>query len=116
MQRGEIWLGSGRGDFAGKPRPFLIIQNEKYLRTASVVVCPFSSQLIENKSYRPIFQPTPSNGLLLSSQLLIDVTTSYAVSRFSHAIGCLNANEIVVVDAVLADFLGLFRLPELAMA
>jgi mRNA interferase MazF len=38
MKRGEIWSVSASG-YAGKPRPAVIVQDDRFDATASVTVC-----------------------------------------------------------------------------
>jgi mRNA interferase MazF len=43
MKRGEIWTVAGGKDFAGKPRPVVILQDDSFDATASVTVCAFTT-------------------------------------------------------------------------
>lgn len=38
MRRGEIWTVSGGNDYAGKPRPAVILQDDGFDGTASVTI------------------------------------------------------------------------------
>ena len=46
MRRGEIWTGAGAG-YAGKPRPMLIVQDDRFAETGSVTVCAFTTDPTE---------------------------------------------------------------------
>ena len=107
MKRGEIWIGSSRGELVAKPRPYLVVQNEKFFQADLIVACPFSSTIVQSKSFRPIFEPSVENGMILRSQLLIDVISTQSVKRFSKSIGRLSSDDLAMVDAILVDFLGL---------
>ena len=107
MQRGEIWIGSIRGEYSAKPRPFMIVQNGKHFDTDSIVVCPISSQISENKLFRLLLQPLPINGLVQPSQLRVDLISAFPKKDFSTKIGKLTAAEIGMVDQILIDFLGI---------
>lgn len=38
MRRGDIWTASGGNDYAGKPRPVVIVQDDSFDSTASITV------------------------------------------------------------------------------
>lgn len=42
MNRGEIWMVAG-GVYASKPRPAVILQDDRFEGTDSVTVCPLTS-------------------------------------------------------------------------
>ena len=39
MRRGDIWTVSGGKDYAGKPRPVVIIQDDRFDATRSITIC-----------------------------------------------------------------------------
>ena len=43
MKRGEIWTVSGGQGYAGKPRPAVIIQDDRFDATASITICAFTT-------------------------------------------------------------------------
>jgi mRNA-degrading endonuclease toxin of MazEF toxin-antitoxin module len=43
MKRGEIWTVGGAKDFAGKPRPAVIVQEDSFDGTESITVCSFTT-------------------------------------------------------------------------
>ena len=62
MRRGEIWTASG-GDYAGKPRPVVIVQDDRFDATASITVCPFTTDPTDAPLFRPLVEPSAANGL-----------------------------------------------------
>jgi mRNA interferase MazF len=42
MRRGEIWTVSGGKDYAGKPRPVVIVQDDAFDATDSITICAFN--------------------------------------------------------------------------
>ena len=46
MKRGEVWTVSGPG-YAGKPRPAVIVQDDRFDATASVTICVFTTDQTE---------------------------------------------------------------------
>ena len=47
MRRGEIWTAAGGSRYAGKPRPVVIVQDDRFDATASVTVCAFTTDPTE---------------------------------------------------------------------
>jgi mRNA interferase MazF len=47
MKRGEIWTGGGAKDYAGKPRPVVIIQDDRFIKLDSVTICLFTTNVID---------------------------------------------------------------------
>lgn len=45
MRRGKIWTVSGGQNYAGKPRPAVILQDDRFDRTEPVTLCPFTSAI-----------------------------------------------------------------------
>ena len=43
MRRGEIWTVAGGKDYAGKPRPVVIVQDDSFDATDSITVCAFTT-------------------------------------------------------------------------
>ena len=43
MKRGEVWTAAGGADYAGKPRPVVIVQDDRFDATNSVTICAFTS-------------------------------------------------------------------------
>jgi mRNA interferase MazF len=43
MRRGDIWTIADGKDYAGKPRPVVIVQDDSFDGTDSITVCAFTS-------------------------------------------------------------------------
>lgn len=72
MKRGEIWVGAAPGDYTGKPRPLLIVRDDRFMHLNSVTVCPITSTITAEISFRPAIDAHPTNGLKQNSQIMID--------------------------------------------
>ena len=48
MRRGDIWTVAGGKDYAGKPRPAVIVQDDSFDATDSITVCAFTTGPIAN--------------------------------------------------------------------
>ena len=106
MKRGEIWTLSGRG-YAGKPRPAVIVQDDRFDATASVTICAFTTDATEAPLFRLAIEPDGHNGLRLASRLMVDKITTVSKSRLGERIGRLSTPELVRLNRAIAVFLGL---------
>lgn len=108
MRRGEIWTASG-GDYAGKPRPVVIVQDNQFDATASITVCPFTTDPTDAPLFRPLVEPSASNGLRTASRLMGDKITTMPKSRLGQRIGELGNEATRGLDRAMLVFLGLVR-------
>lgn len=107
MKRGEIWTLAGGSDYAGKPRPCVILQNDAFAETASVTVCAFTSDPTESPAFRIVIEPTKINGLERISRLMADKITSVPKAKLGKKLGLLSAADIQRMNQSLTLFLGL---------
>jgi hypothetical protein len=47
MKRGEVWTVSGGGPYTGKPRPSVIVQEDRFQATNSITLCAFTTDPTE---------------------------------------------------------------------
>ncbi len=104
MKRGDIALVAPPGEF-GKPRPALIIQSD--LPSEYVSYLPLTSDLLKVSGVRIPSPPSPSNGLRLPSEVMVDMIQTSSTSRFHQVIGAVDAEVLVLVEAALSLHLGL---------
>ena len=73
MKRGDIITVAWSGDF-GKPRPAVIVQANQLTESGigSIVVCQITSDLQPVSILRIAVIPTPENGLLKPSQIMVE--------------------------------------------
>lgn len=107
MNRGEIWTVSGGTDYAGKPRPVVIIQDDRFEETASITVCGFTTNPTDAPLIRLQVQPDEENGLRSESRLMIDKITTVAKTKVGARIGRLSDADLVRVNRAILVFLGL---------
>ena len=107
MRRGEIWTASGGPDYAGKPRPVVIVQDDRFDATASITVVPFTTDPADAPLFRPVIEPTRTNGLQAVSRLMADKVTTVARTKLGSHIGSLDREEARRLDRALLVFLGL---------
>ncbi len=107
MKRGEIWTIAGGKDFAGKPRPAVIIQDDNFDSTRSVAVCSFTTNEVDASLVRPVVLPDPHNGLRAPCRLMVDKITTLPRSKVGTHIGRLSDEDIRRLNQALTLFLGL---------
>lgn len=107
MTRGEIYTAAARGTYTGKPRPVVIVQDDRFDATASVTICPFTTNPIDAPLVRIQIEPAPKNGLDRPSRLMVDKITTVSRSGLGERLGRLSADELVQLNRSLMVFLGL---------
>ena len=105
MKRGDLISVSLAGDY-GKPRPAIIIQSDDFQHLESVTVVPLTSNVLSMEACRVVLQPTETNGLRETSQVMIDKAGTLPRLKAGPLIGQLSSAEIALVDRALAAFLG----------
>ncbi|MGH9293848.1 MAG: type II toxin-antitoxin system PemK/MazF family toxin [Acidimicrobiales bacterium] len=106
MRRGEIWTVAGGRDYAGKPRPAAILQDDRF-DTDSVTVCPFTTDPTEAPLFRVEVEAGPENGLSQSCRLMIDKITTVRRSRLGDRVGELSDADVVRLNRAVVVFLGI---------
>ena len=106
MRRGEIWTVSG-GGYSGKPRPAVIIQDDRFDATASVTLCAFTSDPTDAPLFRLPIDPSDRNGLRSISRLMVDKITTIARDKLGERICRLDDDDMVRLNRAILVFLGL---------
>lgn len=107
MRRGEIWTAAGGSGYAGKPRPVVIIQDDRFDATASVTLCAFTTDATEAPLIRIPVQPDEMNGLREPSNLMVDKLTTVPRSKLGARLGQLSDEDMVRLARAMVVFLGL---------
>ena len=107
MKRGEIWTVAGGGDDAGKPRPVVILQDDRFDRTDSITVCAFTTDPTEAPLFRLPVEPSESNGFRARCRLMVDKITSVPKARIGARVGRLADEDIVRLNRAVLVFLGI---------
>jgi len=107
VKRGEIWTAAGGKDYAGKPRPVVIVQNDRFDRTDSVSVCTFTTDPTDAPLFRLAIEPSESNGLRAVCRLMVDKITTVPKSKIGIHIGRLAAEDMVRLNRAVLVFLGI---------
>ncbi len=106
MKRGELWTVSGAG-YAGKPRPAVIVQDDRFDATTSVTISVFTTDETEAPSFRLLVTPNDRNGLQSISRLMVDKLTTVSKDRLGARIGRLDDEDVVRLNRAILVFLGL---------
>ncbi|WP_411036640.1 type II toxin-antitoxin system PemK/MazF family toxin [Shinella sp. BYT-45] len=109
MRRGEVWTVSDGGDYGGKPRPVVIVQDDAFDALASVTVCPFTSDPADLPLFRVKVSPEPGNGLKLESRIMADKITTVHKSKLGMRVGMLSGEDMRRLGQALVVFIGLAR-------
>ncbi|HEY7297755.1 MAG TPA: type II toxin-antitoxin system PemK/MazF family toxin [Xanthobacteraceae bacterium] len=107
MKRGEIWTVAGGPNYASKPRPVVILQDDRFDDTDSLTVCPFTTDPTDAPLFRLPIEPTETNGLRARSRLMADKINTVPKTKVGSRIGRLADQDIVRLNRAVLVFLGL---------
>ncbi|MGL5850561.1 MAG: type II toxin-antitoxin system PemK/MazF family toxin [Phycicoccus sp.] len=107
MRRGDIRIAAARGAYTGKPRPVVIVQDDRFDATASVTVCPLTTSTVEAPLFRLPVEPTETTGIREPSQVMVDKVTTMPRIGIGEQVGRLGDADLVRLDRALLVFLGL---------
>lgn len=107
MKRGDVWTAAGGQAYAGKPRPVVILQDDRFDATSSVTVCPLTSDPTSARLFRVGIEPSADNGLRKRSQAMTDKIVTIPRARIRDHIGRLTESEMVALNRAVFVFLGL---------
>ena len=107
MRRGEIWTVAGGKDYAGKPRPVVILQDDRFDATASITICAFTTDPTDAPLFRLLIEPNASNGLRAPCRLMVDKITTVPKSKVGARIGRLDDEDVLRLNRAVVVFLGL---------
>jgi mRNA interferase MazF len=111
VKRGELWTVSGGPEYLGKPRPAVIVQDDRFEATSSVTICAFTSDPTEAPLLRVLINPSEMNGLQVASRLMVDKITTVTRTKLGARIGRLADEDLVRVNRAVTVFLGLAGSP-----
>ena len=108
MRRGDVVLIADRsaGDYAGKPRPAVIVQSDLFDGTDSLVVCPLTTQQRDAQLLRIPVLPSPELRLQQQSWVMVDKLTAVRRDRVGDLVGRPTDEELLALNRSLAVFLG----------
>lgn len=113
LRRGEIWTVAGGKDYAGKPRPVVIVQDDRFDATDSVTICAFTTDETEAPLFRLAIAPNPRNGLRAACRLMVDKITTVPKTKLGARVGRLDDEDILRLNQAVLVFLGLAVSPRI---
>lgn len=107
MKRGEIWTVAGGKDYTGKPRPVVILQDDRFDMTDSITVCAFTTDPTDAPLFRLLIRPSESNGLRAVCRLMVDKVTTVPKTKIGAHVGRLADEDMVRLNRAVLVFLGI---------
>lgn len=107
MRRGDIYIAAARGADTGKPRPVVVVQDDRFDGTGAVTVCPLTSNDVQAPLSRIPVRPTAGTGIEYQSYIMVDKITTMPRANLSDSLGKLEDSDLVRLDRALVVFLGL---------
>jgi mRNA interferase MazF len=106
VRRGEIWVIAG-GNYAGKPRPGIVIQDDSLSALHSVTVIPLTSHESDSGRIRVSISLEKPDGLTITSFAQVDKIMTVKAANVSKRIGALSLPELRAVERSLLNHLGI---------
>ena len=107
MRRGDIWTAAAGSGYVGKPRPVVIVQDDRLDATASITVCAMTTDPTEAPLFRLAIEPDELNGLREPSRLMVDKLTTVPRSKIGEQVGRLGDDDMLRLNRAIVVFLGL---------
>jgi mRNA interferase MazF len=114
VKRGEIWTVAGGKGYAGKPRPVVVLQDDRFDNTNSITICAFTTGDREAPLFRLAVAASEHNGLRTVSRLMADKITWVPKPKLGAMVARLADEDMVRLNQAMLVFLGLAVSPKLA--
>ena len=112
MRRGELWTVAGGGDYTAKPRPVVVLQDDRFDATESITVCPLTTDPTDAPLFRIPIEPSERNGLDEASLVMVDKITTVRKSWLGEVLGSLDDEDILRLNRAVLVFLGFATAPD----
>jgi mRNA interferase MazF len=99
-------MASGGVGHAGRPRPVVILQDDRFDATASITVCAFTTERTSAPLFRLVMQPGERNSLDVPCRLMVDKIATVPKTRIGNQIGRLDDEDMVRLNRAVLVFLG----------
>jgi mRNA interferase MazF len=106
VKRGDIITVATPGDY-GKPRPAIVIQSDWLKATDSVLVALLTSSIVDAPLYRLQLEPTETNGLKVTSQVMVDKIIAMPRAKCGRAVGRIDEAGLIALNHMLSVVIGL---------
>lgn len=91
----------------GKPRPVVVIQDDRFDATDSVTVCAMTTDPTDAPLLRLVIEPDTTNQLREPSRLMVDKITTVPRAKLRERIGRLADDDMIRLARATLVFLGL---------
>jgi len=107
VRRGELWTAAGGKHYAGKPRPVLVVQDDRFDATDSITICPLTSDPTAIPLLRIRLDHRSGSVLAQPSSIMVDKLTTMPRSKLGQHIGAASDTDMLALSRALVVFLGL---------
>jgi mRNA interferase MazF len=107
VKRGEVWTVAGGSDYSGKPRPTVIVQDDRFGDIESITVCPFTTNPMSPQLFRVPVEPMAANGLAQASWLMADKLATVPRSKLGRRVGRVDDATMLRLNRAITVFLGI---------
>lgn len=107
MRRGEVWTAAGGRAYAGKPRPVVVLQDDRFDSTDSITICPLTTDSTSALLFRVPIEPSADNGLRQPSYAMADKIASIPKTSMRMLVGRLADDDVGRLNRAVLVFLGL---------
>ena len=98
---------AGGAAYAGKLRPAVIVQDDRFDANDSVIVCPLTTDPTPAPIFRLPVASSARTGLGVASHLMVDKLTAVRRKRLGKLVGSLAPQEMRALNRAIFVFLGL---------
>lgn len=98
---------AGGSAYAGKPRPAVIVQDDRFDGNDSIIVCPLTTDPTAAPLFRLPVESGARSGLGVASHLMVDKLTAVPRKRLGKYVGSLAPHEVRTLNRAVFVFLGL---------
>ncbi len=106
MKRGDVVIAATGSGFGREPRPWVVIQSDNH-PAKLVILLGITTLLDEGFALRPRLEPSPTNGLKKTSDIMVDIPVVAARDQVVGVAGRLDSREMSEVETALLIILGL---------
>jgi mRNA interferase MazF len=108
IRRGDVVTIADRtgGDYAGKPRPAVVVRSDHFAKLDSVLICPITSVALPENLLRLALQPSATLPLERPSWIAIEKLSAIRRARIGERIGWLSAADLLILTRHLVLLIG----------
>jgi mRNA interferase MazF len=105
--KGTVVVSSSSKGLSGKPRPAIVVQDEKLDLFETVIVIPLTSLHGSDRSINPVISPDEKNGLEHRSMAMVQRVGPVKKTEIGQAIGMLSEADMMRINTAMILILGL---------